>query len=553
MSKVWGDIDKEWRNLAQRMTKIGIANPTDDDGSMLWLNVGGSQVNIRRSALMGDAPLATSMLATLFGVEWERNLPRDSDARMLLDENPVCVKYMLHNILRSGGRSIFGPPPSDDDIAADQKIFLPYVSSVLGLSEVGTAVSGGSTTLGFSEVGPLTTTIRSWCPGKPHGLKLLYRASRDGWTAGSFHSMCDSSASTITLVRVKARGSTSNDDSVVGGFSSVPWASTKAPASSDGNYGASPGSFLFMLKDGGGAGPSGRFLPEKWGVVEGEDDYAVYCGPSIGPTFGGGYDLHINWNGSTSTTFATHTDTYDIPDGAPFSTLTGRPVVEIEVFALCFTASMVEACPSEPECIALTDVGDSAILRSAGGSAEDEGDDIRAFGTLVAGSLMEERMALRDAKIELLESDAKVSAAAKAFAAVYGPHVAAGEEDPVVELNVRGSRVTTLLSTLRACPDSALAARFDKSKWPATEGEVDDQGRRMIDCSPSVFSKVLDVLRVRKRVAWAPTDALQQPGGDLVRVAVKAADREAFEEFVDKYFPGNLQSFVMDCVDIIND
>lgn len=52
---------------------------------------------------------------------------------------------------------------------------------------------------------------------------MLYRASNDGWTAGAFHKICDSSASIITLVRVKPRDSTSNCDSVVEGFSSVPW------------------------------------------------------------------------------------------------------------------------------------------------------------------------------------------------------------------------------------------------------------------------------------------------------------------------------------------
>lgn len=81
--------------------------------------------------------------------------------------------------------------------------------------------------------------------------------------------------------------------------------------------------------------------------------------------------------------------------------------------------------------------------------------------------------------------------------------------------------MTTLRSTLQACPDSALATRFDEDKWPATDKDVDEHGRRLIDCSPSVFSKVLDVLRARKR---APRIASGGSDVGYVRVVVKAAD-----------------------------
>lgn len=153
-------------------------------------------------------------------------------------------------------------------------------------------------------------------------------------------------------------------------------------------------------------------------------------------------------------------------------------------------------------------------------------------------------MALRDAEIELRRATARVSSAAKALEAVCGPDIAAGIEDPVVELSVRGFRMTTLRSTLQVCPDSALAARFDEAKWPANEKDVDKHGR-VIDCSPWVFSKVLDVLRMRKRSAWAG-----DKGVPTARDAVKAVDREAFEGYVNTQFPG-CESFVMDYIDFL--
>ena len=120
---------------------------------------------------------------------------------------------------------------------------------------------------------------------------------------------------------------------------------------------------------------------------------------------------------------------------------------------------------------------------------------------------------------------------------------ATGKPDPIVELEIRGTRMTTLRSTLQACPESALAARFDDSKWPS-DGE--DFG--VIDCSPSIFSKVLDVLRVRKRARWSKQDSQKKEAQmKLFRVVIAAGDRASFEEFVGMYFP-DCEAFVMDWV-----
>lgn len=65
-----------------------------------------------------------------------------------------------------------------------------------------------------------------------------------------------------------------------------------------------------------------------------------------------------------------------------------------------------------------------------------------------------------------------------------------------------------------------------------------------MDCSPFVCSKVLDVLRMRKRAVWCV--AAGGVEGD-VRVVVKPADREQLRAFVDQYFRGS-ESFIMDLV-----
>lgn len=176
-------------------------------------------------------------------------------------------------------------------------------------------------------------------------------------------------------------------------------------------------------------------------------------------------------------------------------------------------------------------------------SPENYDDDVRTFGTSIADALVEERMAQHQAQAELNKANAKAGASSSALAALYGSHVAGGKRDAVMELSVRGTRMTTLRSTLQACPDTALAVRFNEDKWPPIEKDMDDRGRLVMDCSPSVFSKVLDVLRTRKRAARAGSGDANKMGSD--RVVVKAPDRGCFDEFVGMHFPG-CDNFVMD-------
>ncbi|CAN0296552.1 unnamed protein product, partial [Ectocarpus fasciculatus] len=170
-----------------------------------------------------------------------------------------------------------------------------------------------------------------------------------------------------------------------------------------------------------------------------------------------------------------------------------------------------------------------------------------SFGVSIARLLMEEHMALAYARAELREAEARATAAAQALAVIYGPYVARGEDDSVVELNVRGLSVTTLHSTLHACPDSVFVAWFAE-RWSGGKG-VDEDGRYKIDCDPTCFSRILDVMRMRKRAGWADGDEVVKNagGGATIRVTVSKADRENFEEAVNMYFP-KCTEFIMGLV-----
>jgi hypothetical protein len=101
--------------------------------------------------------------------------------------------------------------------------------------------------------------------------KLIYRASRDGFGASSFHLKCDNYSNTVTIIKT-----TSN--SVFGGFTSAKW-------TSDGGSTYDSNAFIFSLRR------SGNSNKERFNVRE--NYYAIYGYSSYGPTFGAGKDIYV--------------------------------------------------------------------------------------------------------------------------------------------------------------------------------------------------------------------------------------------------------------------
>ena len=152
--------------------------------------------------------------------------------------------------------------------------------------------------------------------------KLIYRGTRDGFAASSFHTLCDNKGPTITLIK-------SVGDCIFGGYSDVSWSSSGASF-------PSTDAFLFaFVSNGLGTTPfRGRVLQNSGS--------AIYDHVGYGPTFGGGYDLRIVSNSNSNT--LSHLNwghTYELPDGYTY-TGNGRTwicgynfqTIEIEVFAL---------------------------------------------------------------------------------------------------------------------------------------------------------------------------------------------------------------------------
>ncbi len=110
---------------------------------------------------------------------------------------------------------------------------------------------------------------------------LLYRGSRDGFDATSFHRMCDGKAATVTVIR-------SSKGNVFGGYAELHW-------DSGSGWTNDLKAFIFSLR-----GPSTQAGKPIRLFPTANPGQALYRNAGYGPTFGPGHDLHVA-NAMTST------------------------------------------------------------------------------------------------------------------------------------------------------------------------------------------------------------------------------------------------------------
>jgi hypothetical protein len=126
---------------------------------------------------------------------------------------------------------------------------------------------------------------------------LLYRGTRDGFSAKAFHSKCDNHSNTLTILKAK------QSSYIFGGFTSVSWDSSNRDKSDQ-------NAFIFSLtnKD---------KKPLKMKIGPNEHQSAICCYFSFGSTFGGGHDIYIaNSANATMKSFANLGYSYKHPQYA---------------------------------------------------------------------------------------------------------------------------------------------------------------------------------------------------------------------------------------------
>ncbi|CAJ0860582.1 4554_t:CDS:2 [Entrophospora sp. SA101] len=99
---------------------------------------------------------------------------------------------------------------------------------------------------------------------------LLFRASRDGFTSGDFHSKCDNKGSSIVLIKMRGH------PQIIGGYNPVGWYTSRC------GYHPTEDSFIFSMN----FDENNNFDKCcKLNRVK-NSNFAIYHDPSRGPTFG---------------------------------------------------------------------------------------------------------------------------------------------------------------------------------------------------------------------------------------------------------------------------
>ena len=252
-----------------------------------------------------------SILATMVA-----NNQSEPDGSYFFDRDPTHFRYIL-NYMR------MGLPNRPDTYLARRELLLEAryynVSAIVRLLN---QPFGESMILPYDS--QYQSVMLSWLQedGISSDWKLIYRGTRDGFGALSFHAFCDNKGPTITLIK-------SVGDCIFGGYSDFSWTSRN-------DYIQSTDAFLFAFVS------SGLGTTPFRGRVFQNAGNAMYDNSGYGPSFGGGHDLHIASDSNSNTnSYINWGHAYELPDGYTYSG-NGRTwicganfqTIEIEVFAL---------------------------------------------------------------------------------------------------------------------------------------------------------------------------------------------------------------------------
>ena len=170
------------------------------------LNVGGQYFTTSRQTLTSDP---NSMLAAMFS--GRHKLETTGDGSFFIDRDGTHFRFIL-NYLRDGKLILPEGAIFLKELEAEAKYYQlqgildalkpkePFEASVILTNEEHQRV------------------LNSWLPEAMKGeYRLLFRASRDGFAASTFHFQCDNEGPTVAVVK--------SGGNIFGGFTEKPWAS----------------------------------------------------------------------------------------------------------------------------------------------------------------------------------------------------------------------------------------------------------------------------------------------------------------------------------------
>jgi len=241
--KLLAEKEERWVEMEKRMhAHAEVAS------NKILLDIGGQRFATAKTTLL--AYKGTFFEAMLSSGQWKP----DSDGAYFIDRNPELFPVIL-DYMRMGSINLSKYSYDVMDSLRAEFDFYAIVFPEPELKE-------------FVESKLLTDDqkrkLLEWT-GKSTA-KLLYSATRDGFTATAFHNLCDKQGMTVTIVKSQAGW-------LFGGFATRSWDCSNTSLDA-------PGSFLFTLTN-----PL-SFPPAKFVALDNCLAH-IFCTPLHGPTFGG--------------------------------------------------------------------------------------------------------------------------------------------------------------------------------------------------------------------------------------------------------------------------
>jgi len=444
--KLTSRIDELKQKKEQIAKEYGNIDAAHED--LIEINAGGRVIAAKRSTL---TQLEGTRLAGLFSGRWDKKLQRDSHGRIFLDVNPICFQAIVDYLTEMLISSEDSPPEQPSVDNEHEYILQQQLKLFLQQDRADSNIIEDKAT---------EDQFHSWLneddsDGK---LKLLYRGSKDGFDAASFHANCDDKGPTLTIVET-------TDGYFMGGYSDLPWMN----ASYQWHY--SNKAFIFV---------AGRDTPpQKMKILNDQASkmYAVCHNKDYGPTFGGG--LLVQGTNVTLSICNANNAYYDSsnitgPLANAANTSKAFQIKEIEVFSVTGKPSV--------------EVVDSNTTKERVDNGKDNPINIDDVNTAIT---TKRKALLRfESDVQYLEDRFEDE---QSFINGF----VCGDTKDIVVLNVNGTIMVTKRETLCTIEESVLAQQFDDTKWTEkgcnnlrvkewTPNEVCDWAKKIDDISGEV-------------------------------------------------------------------
>jgi len=279
LGKQLTQLELKKQNLDSEATFMRKCFGTDESGEgkpeIIKLNVSGVMMATFRSTLT-QCPGST--LAAKFGSNWALQDDELVDGGVFVDEDPHLFNVILQHLRFS--RALGNDAKLDRvHVSAPQRAAFGRLLKYMNMEHAVKMALFDSEIITMEHYPAMCVVVPDVSDREP---RLLYRASRDGFSGPVFHQLCDGKGPTLVIAQ-------SIGGYIFGGYSDVPW-------DSSGQWKTCQNAFLFRLAGLGGISKHTLYQNHQYGI---------YCVSSYGATFGGAHDMRINPEGvAARATFA---------------------------------------------------------------------------------------------------------------------------------------------------------------------------------------------------------------------------------------------------------